>query len=55
MNWNRALMDALKNGNLSEVAAQARNRYQPVNPPAFDYKSRQAGEREPGEDEREAA
>lgn len=55
MNWNQALMQALKNGNLSEVAEQARNRYEPVAKPAFDYKSLQSGERQPGEDVEEAA
>lgn len=55
MNWNLALMDAMKNGGLSQLAERARFEERAERTGRFDYKLAQSGEREPGQDETETA
>lgn len=51
MNWNQALMDAIKNGGLTELAQKARYQERAERTgEKFDYKLAQSGEREPSED-----
>lgn len=56
MNWNKALMEAMRNGGISELAEKARQQSRAENiGERFDYKVVQAEGRQPGEDMEEAA
>ena len=56
MSWNKELMEALKDPQqLKRISELARNRYQPIERPVFDYKSVEAEGRQPGDDEVESA
>jgi hypothetical protein len=55
MTWRDELMEAMGDPEkLREVAKRAREYWKPTAVPKFDYKSLQAGERQPGEDEEAA-